>query len=122
MPKRMGRAMDRAESFPRISMPATDKQDDTEAQLLDTIASAIKKMVARGKERGYLTYEELNAALPQDQESSEKIEDTMTMPSELGINAIASEVSEDRTEAPSEAGGAENNSKGDGDDICRPNG
>ena len=30
-------------------MPATDKQDDTEAQLLDTIASAIKKMMARGR-------------------------------------------------------------------------
>ena len=73
-------------------MPATDKQDDTEAQLrLDTIASAIKKIMARGKERGYLTYDELNAALPQDQVSSEQIEDTMTMLSELGVTLVEKE-------------------------------
>ena len=48
--------------------------------------AAVKKLIAHGKERGYLTYDELNAALPQDQVSSEQIEDTMTMLSELGIN------------------------------------
>src|SRR5579875_2584407 len=65
----------------------TEKREEAaEAPLLDTVAAAIKKMVARGKERGYVTYDELNAALPPDQVSSEQIEDTMTMLSELGIN------------------------------------
>ena len=45
-------------------------------------------MVARAKERGYVTYDELNEVLPQDQVSSEQIEDTMTMLSEMGINVI----------------------------------
>ena len=54
----------------------------------DPIAVRIKQVVARGKERGYLTYDELNAALPQDLVSSEQIEDTMTMLSELGINVV----------------------------------
>src|SRR5260221_13666391 len=70
---------------------AETREDAAETPLLDTIALAIKKMVLRGKERGYLTYDELNAALPQDQVSSEQIEDTMTMLSELGINVIESE-------------------------------
>lgn len=69
---------------------AENREDAAEAPLLDTIAVAIKKMVARGKERGYLTYDELNATLPPDQVTSEQIEDTMTMLSELGIAIIES--------------------------------
>ena len=51
-------------------------------------------MVARGKERGYVTYDELNKALPSDEVNSEQIEDTMTMLSEMGINVIENEDSE----------------------------
>ncbi len=69
------------------------REDAAEAPLLDTVAVAIKKMVARGKERGYVTYDELNAALPPEQVSSEQIEDTMTMLSELGVNVVESEES-----------------------------
>jgi RNA polymerase primary sigma factor len=71
------------------------REEAAEAPLLDTLAAAIKKILARGKERGYLTYDELNAALPHDQVSSEQIEDTMTMLSELGVNLIESEESEE---------------------------
>ena len=52
-------------------------------------------MVARAKERGYVTYDELNEVLPQDQVSSEQIEDTMTMLSEMGINVIEGDEAED---------------------------
>ncbi|HZB90920.1 MAG TPA: RNA polymerase sigma factor region1.1 domain-containing protein, partial [Stellaceae bacterium] len=71
------------------------REEAAEAPLLDTIAASIKKMVARGKERGYVTYDEVNAALPLEQVSSEQIEDTMAMLSELGINVVESEESED---------------------------
>jgi RNA polymerase primary sigma factor len=98
---------------------AETREDAAETPLLDTIAVAIKKMVARGKERGYLTYDELNAALPQDQVSSEQIEDTMTMLSELGINVIESEESEEPAEAEeAEDGEAETRGNVD-DDIGR---
>src|SRR6202011_293971 len=95
------------------------REEAAEAPLLDTLAAAIKKMLARGKERGYLTYDELNAALPQDQVSSEQIEDTMTMLSELGINVIESEESEEPAEAEAEDGETETRGKVDGDDIGR---
>ena len=39
----------------------------------------IGNLVARGSERGYVTYDELSATLPLDQLSSEQIEDTLTM-------------------------------------------
>ena len=45
-------------------------------------------MIAEAKKRGYITYDALNEALPQDQMSSEQIEDVMTMLSEMGINVI----------------------------------
>src|SRR4026209_1819565 len=86
---------------------ADTREEAAEAPLLDSVAAAIKKMVARGKERGYLTYDELNAALPTDQVSSEQIEDTMTMLSEMGINLIESEESEEPAEAEAEDGEAE---------------
>src|SRR5438034_842832 len=98
---------------------AETREDAAETPLLDTIALAIKKMVLRGKERGYLTYDELNAALPQDQVSSEQIEDTMTMLSELGVNVIESEESEEPAEAEAEDGEAETRGNVDGDDIGR---
>src|SRR6266567_4704997 len=98
---------------------AETREDAAETPLLDTIALAIKKMVLRGKERGYLTYDELNAALPQDQVSSEQIEDTMTMLSELGINVIESEESEEPAEAEAEEGEAEARGNVDDDDIGR---
>src|SRR5437773_973710 len=95
---------------------AETREDAAETPLLDTIALAIKKMVLRGKERGYLTYDELNAALPQDQVSSEQIEDTMTMLSELGINVVEGEESEDPAEAGAEAEDGESEARGNVDD------
>ena len=72
-----------------------NRDEAAESLIVDTMAQAVKKMVAKGKERGYVTYDELNAALPQDQVSSEQIEDTMTMLSELGINVVEAEETEE---------------------------
>ena len=89
---------------------AGDSQDESsDSPLLDSLGAAVKKMVAAGKERGYVTYDDLNAALPPDQVSSEQIEDTMTMLSEMGINVVENEDGEystptaeaAETEAPS---------------------
>jgi len=55
---------------------------------LDMSQAAIKKMIADARERGYITYDQLNQALPPEQVSSEQIEDVMSMLSEMGINVI----------------------------------
>jgi RNA polymerase primary sigma factor len=98
---------------------AESREDAAETPLLDAIAVAVKKMVLRGKERGYLTYDELNAALPPDQVSSEQIEDTMTMLSEMGINVIESEESEEPAAAEGEEGEGEARGNLDDEDIGR---
>ncbi|MBM3565756.1 MAG: RNA polymerase sigma factor RpoD [Alphaproteobacteria bacterium] len=69
-------------------------------------------MVARGKERGYVTYDEINAVLPPEQVSSEQIEDTMSMLSEMGINIVESEESEEAAESAEKAEDAEGEESG----------
>ena len=70
-------------------------EESTDSPLIDSPNQAIKKMVAKAKERGYVTYDELNEVLPQDQVSSEQIEDTMAMLSEMGVNVIEGDESDD---------------------------
>ena len=68
------------------------KTDEQEADLaLDMSQAAVKKMIAEARERGYITYDQLNNVLPPDQVSSEQIEDVMSMLSEMGINIIEDE-------------------------------
>ena len=68
---------------------------DGDTTLLDTSAVAVKRLIAKGKERGYITFDELNAVLPADQNSSEQIEDVMAMLSEMGIQVVESEEGEE---------------------------
>jgi RNA polymerase primary sigma factor len=76
---------------------APETQEGPDAPLLDTLGAELKKLVQKGKERGYVTYDELNAALPPDEVSSEQIEDTMTMLSEAGVNVVEAEEQEETT-------------------------
>ncbi len=68
-----------------------DTDTDTDSPLIDLNEADVKKLIARGKKRGYLTYDELNAALPQDEMSSEQIEDIMSAISDMGINIVESD-------------------------------
>src|SRR6478609_11317204 len=73
-----------------------DTADAGDAPLIDLNDASIKKLIARAKKRGVITYDELNEALPQDQMSSEQIEDIMSAISEMGVNIVESaEDSED---------------------------
>ncbi len=67
---------------------AMDKDETGEAPLIDLNDANIKKLLARAKKRGYLTYDELNDALPQDQMSSEQIEDVMSAINDMGVNIV----------------------------------
>ena len=62
---------------------------------LDMSQTAIKKMIADARERGYITYDQLNTVLPPEQVSSEQIEDVMSMLSEMGINIIEDDEAEE---------------------------
>jgi len=89
-----------AENAAKDENKATIKQEyTTDSPLIDSSEGSVKKMLAVAKERGYITYDALNAALPQGEMSSEKIEDIMTMLSEMGVNVV-DEADGDDTETP----------------------
>ncbi|MDP3263731.1 MAG: RNA polymerase sigma factor RpoD [Tabrizicola sp.] len=71
--------------------PEADEADVS----LDMSQAAVKRMIADAKERGYITYDQLNAVLPPEQVSSEQIEDVMSMLSEMGINIIENDEAEE---------------------------
>jgi RNA polymerase primary sigma factor len=80
---------------PHTNEEANDREEGSEEISLDTSIDSIKKLIAKGKERGYVTYDELNESLPSDQLSSEQIEDTLAMLSEMGVNVIDAEEAEE---------------------------
>ncbi|HBS51109.1 MAG TPA: RNA polymerase sigma factor RpoD [Rhodobacteraceae bacterium] len=72
------------------------KTEDQEPEIsLDMSQAAVKKMIGEAREKGYITYDQLNTVLPPDQVSSEQIEDVMSMLSEMGINIIEDEEAEE---------------------------
>ncbi|MEY8840533.1 RNA polymerase sigma factor region1.1 domain-containing protein, partial [Cribrihabitans sp. XS_ASV171] len=72
------------------------KPEDQEQEIsLDMSQAQVKKMIAEAREKGYITYDQLNQVLPPDQVSSEQIEDVMSMLSEMGINIIEDEEAEE---------------------------
>lgn len=79
------------------------KTDDQETEVsLDMSQAQIKRMIAEARERGYITYDQLNTVLPPDQVSSEQIEDVMSMLSEMGINIIEDDEVEDEDRGPTD--------------------
>jgi RNA polymerase primary sigma factor len=83
-----------------------EDQTETETQsqdgpVLDMSDAAVKKLIKTAKARGFVTYDELNEVLPSEEVSSEQIEDTMSMLSDMGINVI------DTDEAEEAEGGVE---------------
>ena len=73
--------------------PQTDESDNEVS--LDMSQAQVKRMIAEARERGFITYDQLNQVLPPDQVSSEQIEDVMSMLSEMGINIIEDEEAEE---------------------------
>ncbi len=65
----------------------TDTTESGDAPLIDLNDASIKKLIARAKKRGYITYDQLNEGLPQDM-TSDQIEDITSALSEMGINIV----------------------------------
>ncbi|MEP2461578.1 MAG: RNA polymerase sigma factor RpoD [Nitratireductor sp.] len=86
----------------------TEREGGPDGPLLDLSDDAVKKMIKVAKKRGYVTMDELNAVLPSEEVTSEQIEDTMAMLSDMGINVVEDdEPSEDGEGERANAGGEE---------------
>jgi RNA polymerase primary sigma factor len=95
---------------------ANDRNEAGDAPLLDLNEASVKKLIARAKKRGYITYDELNEALPQDQMSSEQIEDVMAAINDMGVNIVENE------EAGDDGEEAEQEEEVEAVDVADPNG
>jgi RNA polymerase primary sigma factor len=80
----------------------TEGGEGGDAPLIDLNDASIKKVFARAKKRGYITYDELNEALPQDQMTSEQIEDVMSALNEMGVNVVENEEAGEDGEQPNQ--------------------
>ncbi|OWV70156.1 RNA polymerase subunit sigma [Rhizobium sp. R635] len=89
-----------------------ERDGASDGPLLDLSDDAVKKMIKAAKKRGYVTMDELNAVLPSEEVTSEQIEDTMSMLSDMGINVIEDEEAE---EAGASGGGDDDDAGGDDD-------
>lgn len=88
-----------------------ERDGASDGPLLDLSDDAVKKMIKAAKKRGYVTMDELNAVLPSEEVTSEQIEDTMSMLSDMGINVIEDEEAEEA----GASGGDDDDSSGDDD-------
>ncbi|HSD91395.1 MAG TPA: RNA polymerase sigma factor RpoD [Methyloceanibacter sp.] len=69
--------------------------ETSDGPVLDMSDAAVKKLIKTAKARGFVTYDELNEVLPSEEVSSEQIEDTMSMLSDMGINVIDTDEAEE---------------------------
>ena len=83
-----------------------------EGPLLDLNDDAVKKMIKVAKKRGYVTMDELNAVLPSEEVTSEQIEDTMAMLSDMGINVVEDDEAGEEAEQTNSGGGDEDEESG----------
>ena len=77
----------------------TEREGTTDGPLLDLSDDAVKKMIKAAKKRGYVTMDELNSVLPSEEVTSEQIEDTMSMLSDMGINVVEDDETTEEAEA-----------------------
>ena len=80
-----------AKPKPEPAKPSKPAAEKTDGPILDLSSAGVKKFLEAAKEKGFVTHEELNKVLPQDQLTSDQIEDTMSALSEMGINVVENE-------------------------------
>jgi RNA polymerase primary sigma factor len=97
--------------------PEVAQEAPQDGPLLDMSDAAVKKMIKAAKSRGFVTYDELNKVLPSEEFSSEQIEDTLSMLSEMGINVVENDEVEEQAESD-----GEREADGESDDEDRPAG
>src|SRR3954462_15650722 len=96
----------------------TEREGATDGPLLDLSDDAVKKMIKAAKKRGYVTMDELNSVLPSEEVTSEQIEDTMAMLSDMGINVVEDEEAEEATASDDDADGDSDDNESEGGEIA----
>src|SRR6478672_2246905 len=91
-----------------------DTAEAGDAPLIDLNDASIKKMVARAKKRGVITYDELNEVV--GEMSTDQIEDITAALSDMGVNIVENDDSGEDGEAEKEAEDDEPDTSAEGGD------
>ena len=107
----------------RKQAAATVAAEAPDAPVLDTNNSKIKALIKKGQSAGFVTHDELNAALPQEELTSEQIEDVMSALSEMGVSVVESaeqeESNSEENETEAATGNVSDNDSASSDDPVR---
>ena len=107
----------------RKQAAATVAAEAPDAPVLDTNNSKIKSLIKKGQSAGFVTHDELNAALPQEELTSEQIEDVMSALSEMGVSVVESpeqeETNSEENETEAATGNVSDNDSAGSDDPVR---
>ncbi|MBB3309147.1 RNA polymerase primary sigma factor [Rhizobium sp. BK196] len=95
-----------------------ERDGASDGPLLDLSDDAVKKMIKAAKKRGYVTMDELNAVLPSEEVTSEQIEDTMSMLSDMGINVIEDEEAEEAGASGGDDDDSSDNDESEGGELA----
>ncbi|TNC10435.1 RNA polymerase sigma factor RpoD [Methylobacterium terricola] len=93
-------------------------EQQTDGPLLDLTDASVKRMIKLAKKRGYVTYDELNEVLPQEEFTSEQIEDVLGQLSELGVNVVEAEEADDQQGEAAPQEGAEEEEASEGGEVA----
>lgn len=100
-----------------------EREGSQDGPLLDLSDDAVKKMIKAAKKRGYVTMDELNSVLPSEEVTSEQIEDTMAMLSDMGINVVEDEEAEEAAASGDDDGDSESEeNESEGGEVARTSG
>ena len=70
---------------------SVNDEKDNDSGIVDFNATDVKKVLKRAQKRGFITHDEINALLPNDEMTSDQIEDVMSQISEMGIAVVETE-------------------------------
>ena len=90
-----------------------------ETTIVDSQQVAIQELIKAGKERGFVTHDELNAALPESDFTSEQIEDIMAELSSAGVSVVDSAENDEVEESEEEvkSGNLSDEARGSDDPV-----
>ena len=101
----------------------TDAAKDAAGGAQDTVLIAVRKLTERAKANGSVTYDDINEFLPEDQVSSDQIEDVMAQLSEAGVTVTENESAdgekEETTDVANPTGNIKDEDVGRTDDPVR---
>ncbi|AXJ94209.1 MULTISPECIES: RNA polymerase sigma factor RpoD [unclassified Sphingomonas] len=103
-----------------MAAEAPDTADTGDAPLIDLNDASVKKLIARAKKRGYITYDQLNEAIPQGEMSSDQLEDIMAALNEMGVNIVENEEQGEDGESEDESNEADEAAEVDADGAGGP--